>query len=294
MPNGARPWFARPATGPCERNSNDEGRLERTRSAGIPQDGSGGAGRGGGFGLRNARRRTGDSTERSGGPVRDRGRPARTRCTAPPAPLRPTHRTGAYRVRGRRRDGHGPRPQSGPHRRLRDHRGLRHPGRARRARRRPHRGGGTPPPHALHRRRDRLRAPLRRRGPRPGLQRHPVALARPHLCRRHGERQARGHRGSGRVHAGGLLGAGRDRRAHQPPLHHDGERQLRACRAALPEPRAARVAGRDPPRRVRLPARPARHPSSPTTARASGAATTPGPATATSTPRTASVPSPTA
>ena len=50
-----------------------------------------------------------------------------------------------------------------------------------------------------------------------------------------------------------------DRRADRPPLRDDGERQLRARRAALPEPGPAGVPRRDPARRVRVSARPPRH-----------------------------------
>ena len=231
------------------------------RAQGFPE-GRGRGGRGGrSHRVRRRSRRLGKrpSSGRTGCPGRHLGDPARTRLRPRPPPRRPAHRQRSDRLRRGRRHGHRARPQPGAHRRVRGHSRLRHPRGPCGASGRPRRGGGTPPARPLHERRDRLRAPLRRGRPRPRLHRDPLALARPHLRRGHGERQARGHRGPRRVHHRRLLATRGDRRAHRPSLRDDGERQLRARRTALPQPCAAGPAGRGPTRRVRIPARPARH-----------------------------------
>ena len=223
-----------------------------------------------------------------------RGYPAGTGSSTRSAPRRPAPRPGAHRFRRRGRNGDRARAQPRAHRRVRHHRRLRRRGGPRRAGRRHRRGCGAPPPGPLHPRGARLRAPVRRGGPRPGLHRHPLALARTGVRRCHGEREARGHRGARRLQAGGLLAARGDGRAHPPPLRHDGERELRPAGTPLPQPGAPRAARRDPARRVRLPARPARDQVRRRGRGTVAGAPTPGRAMATSTPPMAWARSPTA
>ena len=77
---------------------------------------------------------------------------------------------------------------------------------------------GKREPTAYTRGRARLRADVRGRGPRPGLYRHPLGVARPGLPRGDAQRQARRHRGARRDHPGRMLAARGDRGADRQVL----------------------------------------------------------------------------
>ena len=85
-----------------------------------------------------------------------------------------------------------------------------------------------------------------------------LGVARAGVCARHEGRQARRDRGARRLHARGLLAAGRDRRADRPSLHHDGELLLRPARDDGAEHGAARGCSARSSTPRRLHARPPR------------------------------------
>ena len=171
-------------------------------------------------------------------------------------PLR-APREGPLRPRRLRRAGNEPAPRPPRDRRGRGQGGLRHrageggEGAG---------GGGQGRPEAaggVREGRPRLREPLPARGPRPRLRGDALELARADGGRGHGERRPRRGRGPERGHARGVLAARGRLRAHAAALHDPRELLLRLERAAGPEPRPGRHAGRAHPRGVRLHPRPA-------------------------------------
>ena len=112
--------------------------------------------------------------------------------------------------------------------------------------------------HRLHAWSPRLRADVRDRRSRPRLQRDPMGVARAGDAGRDEERQTHRHRGAGGHDARRLLGDGRGGREAQEALRDDGELQLRPHGDDGLQHGPAGPLRRDPPRRRRLSARPAR------------------------------------
>ncbi len=106
---------------------------------------------------------------------------------------READRDGPRRIRRRRGQGVGTFRQLAAHRRRGAEGRLRHSRGSLRVGPSHGQGAGQTRADVLYPRRSRLRAHVRDRGPRPGLYRHPLGVARPGPPRRDAQRQARRH-----------------------------------------------------------------------------------------------------
>ena len=231
---------------------------------------------------------TGDRRARLAG---DAAQPAGTLSAGFAAPPIPEVRIGFVGVGGQ---GGIARPQHARCAGRAHHRGLRHRRGPREAHAEIGRRGRAEGADRLRARPARLRAAVRNRGSRSRLQRHALGMARAGVRRRDEERQARRDRSAGGDDARRLLAARRARGEAPQALRDDGELQLRPSRDDGLQHGAAGPLRRDPARRGRLSARPARASSSPTGARDSGAGPGRRRSTRISIPRTALARSPTA